>query len=228
VKDAEGGFVTPTTTRARLVAAAFASFEEHGWEETTVDQIAARAGVGRTTFFRTFRTKTEVVFPDHETIMEAVGRRLAAATPGDRVAAADAACVVLRHYLNEGPLARSRYALTTTVQALRDREVASASGYQRAFYKHFAPAAGDPLEAELRASVVVTVHNHVLRSWLRGRSAAPEAELRQALADVLARLDARAGKSGGSTTVAIFRTPRPVDDVLPALKALLQDANDKD
>ena len=46
-------------TRERLIEAAFALFDERGFEETTVEDVAERAGVGRTTFFRAFKSKEE-------------------------------------------------------------------------------------------------------------------------------------------------------------------------
>lgn len=49
-------------TREALRAAAFTLFRARGFERTTVDQIAAEAGVSRTTFFRYFATKEAVVF----------------------------------------------------------------------------------------------------------------------------------------------------------------------
>ncbi|WP_217709698.1 helix-turn-helix domain-containing protein [Amycolatopsis sp. Hca4] len=55
--------------KERLTEAAFALFAERGYEQTTVDDITDRAGVGRTTFFRTFRTKEDVIFPDHEVLL---------------------------------------------------------------------------------------------------------------------------------------------------------------
>jgi AcrR family transcriptional regulator len=216
--------VTRPTTRARLVEAAFAVVDERGWESTTADDIAARAGVSRTTFFRTFSSKTEVVFPDHDSILSAVRQRLAD-PGGDPVeAAAGAASLVLRHYVAEGQLARSRYALTSTAPALRDREVTSASRYQRAFYKHFARTAADPLDAELQAAAVVTVHNQVLRLWLQERCASPEAELLSTLTSVLTRLQPSGEAAGPSGAVVILRTSRHVEALLPALRALLDDA----
>jgi hypothetical protein len=56
--------VAKPTVRERLAAAAFALFNEHGYEQATVDDIAERAGVGRTTFFRHYRSKEDVIFPD--------------------------------------------------------------------------------------------------------------------------------------------------------------------
>jgi AcrR family transcriptional regulator len=50
-------------TRRRLVEAAFALFEAHGYDQVTVDQIAEAAGVSRRTFFRHFPSKEKVIFP---------------------------------------------------------------------------------------------------------------------------------------------------------------------
>ncbi|MBB4965274.1 TetR/AcrR family transcriptional regulator [Saccharothrix violaceirubra] len=48
--------------RERIVAAAFALFAERGFADVTVADIAERAEVGRTTFFRHFGDKQEVAF----------------------------------------------------------------------------------------------------------------------------------------------------------------------
>jgi AcrR family transcriptional regulator len=51
-------------TREDLIRAAIKLFEERGYEATTVDDIAAEADYARTTFFRYFPTKEDVVFID--------------------------------------------------------------------------------------------------------------------------------------------------------------------
>ena len=57
--------------REALVKAADALFVEQGFEGTTVDQIAERAGVSRRTFFRYFPSKDAIAFPRSEERLEA-------------------------------------------------------------------------------------------------------------------------------------------------------------
>jgi len=126
-----------TTSRDRLVAAAFELFAGQGYDATTVDEIAARAGAGRSTFFRHFPTKDDVVLPDHDALLRRVDERLAtASTAGREVALREAAGIVLAHYLTEGETARTRYRLARSVPTIRDREIASVQRYVRLFGKH--------------------------------------------------------------------------------------------
>src|SRR5580693_124302 len=179
------------TARDRLAEAAFDLFNEHGYEQTTVDDIAERAGLGRATFFRHYRSKEDVIFPDHDRLLGQVRDRLRS-TGHDTalVAVSDAVRLVLLHYLDEGDLARRRYALTSTVPALRDREIVSVARYQRLFREYIAertPERSGPaaLRSELMAAAVVSAHNHVLRRWLRGESPNPMAEVDLALRQVI-------------------------------------------
>src|ERR1700744_3710070 len=154
------------TARDRLAEAAFDLFNERGYEQTTVDEIAERAGLGRATFFRHYRSKEDVIFPDHDRLLAQVRERLRSSGNGSALTAvADAVRLVLLHYLDEGDLARRRYALTSTVPALRDREIASVARYQRLFREFISdwmggPAEPAPLRAELMAAAVVAAPNH--------------------------------------------------------------------
>jgi AcrR family transcriptional regulator len=222
--------------RERLTAAALELFEERGYEQTTVEDIAARAGVGRTTFFRAFAAKEDVVFPHHEQVLAAVRDRLQAGTPETAsVAVVEAARVVLRHYLGEGEVARTRYRLTSSVPALRHREIASLQQYQRLFRGYIAGwrrtdhavGADADLRAELAANLVVTAHNFVLRRWLRGLTADAEAEFDVAMAEVTAMLDrARPAGGGDEPSIVVFRTERELASILPTLRLMLGKTDD--
>ncbi|MEU6419537.1 TetR/AcrR family transcriptional regulator [Streptomyces spiralis] len=217
--------------RIRLADAAFALFDERGYEQTTVDDIADRAGVGRTTFFRHYRSKEAVIFPDHDRLLELIRDRLATSSHSTAlVAVSDAVRLVLLHYVDEGDLARRRYALTSKVSALRDREIASVARYQRLFREFIADWMGDPTEsaslrAEIMAAAVVAAHNHVLRRWLRGESSDPVREVDEAMSEVLALFPAPSGHEdggAGGTTVVAFRTGQDLDALLPSLRRLVE------
>lgn len=215
------------STRERLVEAAFELFAERGYDGTTVEDIAERAGTGRTTFFRAFGSKEEVIFPDHDQLLEQIRVRLAAGTPHTSlVAVSEAARIVLQHYLAEGELARSRYALTRSVPALRDREVAGLLQYQRLFRTHIHHWMGDgpgsALRAELMAAAVVTAHNHVLRLWLRELTTDPVQAFDEAMAEVFAMFD-ESPVPGEGSTVVVLRSSQRVETVLPALRRILAD-----
>ena len=79
-------------TPQRLVLAALDLFAEQGYDNTTVSQIASRAGLTKTTFFRHFSDKREVLFAGQEVHSRLLADGAAAApdsaTPLEAVAAA--------------------------------------------------------------------------------------------------------------------------------------------
>jgi AcrR family transcriptional regulator len=66
-------------TREVIIETAMALFAERGFDGVTVNEIAARAEVGRTTFFRYFADKQEVLFADDDELMRALIETLDAA-----------------------------------------------------------------------------------------------------------------------------------------------------
>jgi AcrR family transcriptional regulator len=77
-------------TRQRIVMAAIRLFEEQGYEQTTVAQIAAAADVDPKTFFNYFRSKDEVLFTDvghnFDVLLEAIAQRRPHESPGEVLA----------------------------------------------------------------------------------------------------------------------------------------------
>ncbi|MFI1398273.1 TetR family transcriptional regulator [Streptomyces sp. NPDC020681] len=164
--------------RRELAAAAMELFATKGYEATTVDEIAAAAGVARRTFFRHFRSKEEAIFPDHDDTLVRAEAVLNAAPAHEHPL--DTVCrgikEVMKMYAASPAVSVERYRLTREVPTLREREIASVARYERLFTRyllgHFDErdhhdGNDDPLLAEVAASAVVTAHNHVLRRWLR-------------------------------------------------------------
>src|SRR5262249_61129268 len=67
--------------RERLERAALALFAENGYDATTVAQIADRAGLTKSTFFRHFADKREVLFGGQEILTEAFTSAIGTAPP---------------------------------------------------------------------------------------------------------------------------------------------------
>jgi AcrR family transcriptional regulator len=72
-------------TRARIAQAALELFVSQGYAETTIDQVAEAAGVGRRTVFRHFPTKAAMLF-DHlavrgDSVIRRLGERPASEPP---------------------------------------------------------------------------------------------------------------------------------------------------
>ncbi|MEU3577585.1 TetR family transcriptional regulator [Streptomyces sp. TSRI0445] len=174
--------------REVLAQAAFQLFLERGFERTTVDDIVARAGVGRRSFFRYFPSKEDAVFPDHERCLAEMTEFLAAAVDSDPVGAvSDAARIVLRMYAANPEFSVQRYRLTREVPGLRTYELSVVRRYEQTLAGHLRSRFGEDGDGALRAEViaasVVAAHNNGLRLWLRsGGEGDPEVAVDHALA----------------------------------------------
>ena len=212
--------------RDRIAAAARDLFARQGYERTTVEAIAERAGVSRRTFFRHFPSKDDAIFPDHQRIAAEAAAHLAALadTPPVRAVCAGAR-VVFRSYLDDPAASVQRYHLARAVPALKDREIAGASGYTHLFSRYLrdrlglAEGSGVRLYADVVAAAVVAAHNEVLRAWLLGGGEGdPLPRLDAAMAWVTARFERAfpdgTGEDAGETVVAVFRSGTPLDAVV--------------
>jgi AcrR family transcriptional regulator len=159
-------------TRRALVEAAVTLFTDRGYDDTTVDDIAAAAGVGRRTYFRYFAGKEDAVSPDHELGLARIAEVFATAHPTEPLLALTlrAGETVFDLYLTDAETARKRFALVHAVPALRDREAAMVHRYRRLFTRELTARLKDVEDGDLRAAVtgaaVVAAHNQALRRWL--------------------------------------------------------------
>src|SRR5580700_9322679 len=112
-------------SRGRLERAALALFGERGFENTTVAEIAARAGLTERTFFRYFADKREVLFWGASSLQELLVDRLASAP--DSAAPMDAVAVALEavavSFEPRRDYARKRQAVIVAHAELQEREL---------------------------------------------------------------------------------------------------------
>ncbi|MER5436835.1 mycofactocin system transcriptional regulator [Streptomyces sp. NPDC002588] len=71
----------PVSSRSSLERIGFELFARQGFDGTTVDDIAAAAGIGRRTFFRYFASKNDLVWGDFEAELVRLEGLLASADP---------------------------------------------------------------------------------------------------------------------------------------------------
>jgi AcrR family transcriptional regulator len=102
--------------RSRIIDAADALFAERGFDSVSVTDIAERAEVGRTTFFRHFGDKTEVVFAKEQAMFDAI---------------TDATSVVWTPTQSVDSLAGALSALEPLVVQLCRQATADLAAYQR-------------------------------------------------------------------------------------------------
>jgi mycofactocin system transcriptional regulator len=69
----------PVTSRTDLERIALDLFIRHGFNETTLDDIAAATGIARRTFFGYFSSKNDVVWGDFDALLHGMEEWLAAA-----------------------------------------------------------------------------------------------------------------------------------------------------
>lgn len=111
----------PRTTRDEVAKAALRLFVEHGFEQTTLEDVAACVGVSRRTILRYFRSKNDIVWGSFDEQLESLRARFAAADPGEPLMDVIRSAVVAFNDYGESvlPELRDRMTLITGVPALQ-------------------------------------------------------------------------------------------------------------
>ncbi|MGW2821820.1 TetR family transcriptional regulator [Streptomyces sp. NPDC001443] len=111
--------------RGRLAKAALELYSERGFEQTTVAEIARRAGLTERTFFRHYADKREVLFGGTPSLQDLFVRAVAeapeSAAPIDALAAGLDAAAEL--FVDRRDFARQRQALIAANAELQEREL---------------------------------------------------------------------------------------------------------
>lgn len=209
---------------------------ERGFDTTNVDQLAQVLGMSRSTFFRRYGTKEDMVFSDMDAVITAVQRQLAVPDRGIAERVSAAALTVFDHHTSRPEASELRFALLHEVPSLRDRELVSTHRYERAFRSGIRTALGIEPALESRqlgviayAAAVVAVHNAFLRSWLSGRDSSLRGRLATELAQLadlfLPRIEGTEtspdADRGGRVVVAIAESGADTGEVIEAVRQAL-------
>ena len=177
-----------------LRAVALGHLAEHGYDDTTVDELAKAAGISRRTFFRYFPAKDDVVAQSFDEICESITGSIA------RQPAGTPPLEVIRTALLEGMAsiekdpARSRILLRMIHGHPRlhgrflDRQVESRNLLAEALAERM----DDRLEAEVMSGLAYTVYDVALARWLEDETAELQGTIDAAFETLISQLAAAA------------------------------------
>ena len=179
------------TSQAELEHVAFGLFAANGFEQTTVDEIAAAAGIGRRTFFRYFPSKNDIPWGAFELELERMRVRLKACPR--EVPLMDAIRVALIDFNHvapaQVPLHRRRMELILRVPTLFAHSTLRFTAWRQVIADFAAERTGrrpDELAPQVIAHAVLGVAVAAYEHWLDD----PDADLGKLLDDGMRQLDA--------------------------------------
>ncbi|MBC9726514.1 TetR family transcriptional regulator [Streptomyces sp. TRM68367] len=173
------------TVRAEVVAVALRLFTEQGFDRTTVDQIAAEAGLSRASLFRYFGTKEDIVLVGLEDTGRDIAEALAARPDDERpwVALRRAFDVLTRRNEGAPEQALSYLRMLQETPSLRARHYEKQLNWQELLVPEIARRleAGPDRPEDPRPSALVTASLACLdaaaRGWVACEGAVPLAVL---------------------------------------------------
>lgn len=156
--------------RGRLRRAALELYADGAFEQTTVADIAALAGVTERTFFRHFADKREVLFDGADDLLGAVVSGIATASdagsPVDVVVAAFAGAAPLLE--QHGDFAAQRAAVISSNPGLQERELLKLAALGAAAAQALRERGVPDPAASLAADTGVTVFRVGFEAWIGG------------------------------------------------------------
>ena len=185
--------------RERLERAALALFAENGYDATTVAQIADRAGLTKSTFFRHFADKREVLFGGQEVLTEAfttaIGDAPPTATAADCLTAAlEAVEVVFTPQRHE--LALQRRDVIAAHSELQERELLKMARLGLATADALRARGTDDITARLAAELGMLAFSTAFARWATPGNEEPFAPIAHT---ALRELQDRAAALGAAT-----------------------------
>ena len=181
-----------STSRGELSHLALQLFLERGFEGTTVNDIAAAAGIGRRTVFRYFASKNDLPWGDFDALLERMReflRALPAETP--LLQALGAAIIDFNRVPDEEiPYHRKRMELLLNVPALAAHSTLRYESWRQVIAEYAAERLGvaaDGLEPQALGWILLGVSLSAYEQWLLHE----DADLLELIARALGMLDAK-------------------------------------
>ena len=154
--------------RGRLAEAAFALYGERGFEQTTVAEIARRAGLTERTFFRHFADKRDVLFAGADALAELLVTTVIeapdSAAPIDAAAAGLEAAGTLIQEGGETP--RQRQAIIDASAELKERELIKLASLASALAEALRRRGVEDPAASLTAEAGIAVFRIAFERWI--------------------------------------------------------------
>ena len=174
--------------RGRLARAALALFLERGFERTTVAEIAQRAGLTESTFYRTFADKREVLFSGFDPAQDLLVKSITDAAPS--VPPAEAVLTALHEWCtafeSDPEPARQRTAIVSSNADLRERDLTKHSGLAAAMAAALHERGTPERTALLTAESGLVVFRIAFGSWIDDPGRAVLPQVLRTVADELA------------------------------------------
>jgi len=155
--------------KGRLERAALELFLERGFEQTTVPDIAARAGLTTRTFFRYFADKREVLFAGEDQIPARVAALIAEAPASMgpmEVIGWGFQAIAPALFDGRADYVRKRRTVIESNEGLRERDLRKLAKLADSIAAGFRARGIGDLEATLAAEVGVVVFKVSLHRWL--------------------------------------------------------------
>jgi len=154
--------------RGRLEQAAYDLFLERGYEQTTVADIAERAGLTERTFFRHYADKREVLFGGADALKDELVRALADVPPAvPTIEAVRAAVEAIAHLMRgRRALARERQRIVTAHADLQERGLIKRATLTTALARGLEQRGVPASEASLAADLGMAIFHVGFERWL--------------------------------------------------------------
>jgi AcrR family transcriptional regulator len=174
-------------SRGRLEKAAFELYGERGFDDTTVAEIADRAGLTERTFFRHFSDKREILFAGASDLQELFVNTVVAApdasSPVEAVALALDAVGTL--FESRRAFSRQRQTIILGSTELQERELIKLATLSTALAGALRQRGVEEPTASLTGEIAIAVFKISFDQWVDERN---ELALTQLMRDALAKL----------------------------------------